>query len=111
MITSKLTIAVAVLAAASMIAAPLLLGEQAFASNKDNKKASDIVESSRDTEMSRDNIAANENTQSAEASAACGNTAGLALVQANVCPVIQTAVSGPQIGVIVDLSENNMVAN
>jgi hypothetical protein len=105
MTTSNLTIAVAVLAAASMIAAPLLLGEQAFASKENNKKAIDIIE------MSRDNIATNENTQSAEASAACGNTAGLALVQANVCPVINTAVSGPQIGVIVDLSENNMVAN
>ena len=99
MITSKLTIAVAVLAAASMVAAPLLLGEQAFATDKKVVKKSISV--------SRDNIVNNVATNIAEASGQCSNTAGIAGAQTNACTITQIQTNLGQTGAIADSSINN----
>ena len=104
MITSKLTIAVAVLAAASMIAAPLLLGEQAFATDKKVVKKSITI--------SRDNVAANSNTQTGTISGQCTNTAGLTLAQANaLCAATNLNTAGAQTAAVVDGSLNVINAN
>ena len=99
MITSRLTIAVAVLAAASMVAAPLLLGEQAFAAEKKVVKKTVTV--------TRDNLINQEQNNNAEVSGQCSNTALLfAGAQANACPVVQTQANAAQTGAIVDTSTN-----
>ncbi len=101
MITSKLTIAVAVLAAASMIAAPLLLGEQAFAADKKVVKKTVTV--------TRDNLINQEQNNNAEVSDQCSNFAGIALLaQANTCAAAQTQINAAQTGAIADTSTNNI---
>ena len=106
MITSKLTIAVAVLAAASMVAAPLLLGEQAFATDKKVIKKSITV--------SRDNVAANSNTQTGTISGQCTNAALLAGAQANagcIAANANTVLVPGQTAIVADTSTNIINAN
>ena len=99
MITSRLTIAVAVLAAASMVAAPLLLGEQAFATEKKIIKKTVTV--------TRDNIINQEQNNNAEVSGQCSNTAGLTLAQINLlCTTLQTQTNAVQTAGIADGSTN-----
>ena len=104
MITSRLTIAVAVLAAASMVAAPLLLGEQAFATEKKIIKKTVTV--------TRDNIVNQEQNNNAVVSDQCSNLAGVALLaQANTCAAAQTQINAAQTGAIVDESTNSITVD